>query len=159
MKRHLSTLALLLFAFTTILSTSCKKDEEEKPKTRDQILVGKKWQMKAATIDPSIQVGGGLTNNFYNQLPACVKDDFTTFNANGKFVDDEGTSKCVLSDPQTTQGDWLFNSDKTVITFTYGPGDSISWTIKSISDSEMVAEYQQEEGGTVYTITATFRPI
>jgi hypothetical protein len=159
MKKQFSILMLLLFVFTAIVSTSCKKDEDKKPKTREEMLVGKKWQIKAATVDPSITLPGGTTNNWYNQIPPCSKDDFVMFNSNGKFVDDEGGVKCSVNNPQTVQGDWLFNADKTVITLTYNPGETVSWTIKSLNDSELVGETQFDIGGTIYTITFTLRPI
>jgi len=160
MKKTTNYIFLLLIIVTIGIASSCKKDEETKPKTKEELLVGKKWQMKAATIDPSLPIdGGGTTTNLYNQLLPCIKDDFNQFNADGKVLEDAGGVKCTVDEPQTIQGNWLFNADKTIVTISYGAGDNESWKVLSLSESELKVEYQTDINGVVYTVTATFNKI
>ena len=166
MKKTTNFLLLILFVFSVGLTTSCKKDEE-KPKSKEELLTGKKWQVKTAIIDPSIPVSaGGTTTNLYNQIEPCFKDDYSVFNANGTFIDDAGGVKCDVGDAQTTSGTWLFNGDKTIVTLNYpaSGGDaafSMSFKILELSDSKLMYEIQDDylNNGTIYTITFTMQPI
>jgi hypothetical protein len=155
MLRKIQTLSLfvVLFAFA-----ACKKDKEEE--TREKLLTSGRWQVSAMTIDPGIPFGGVTITDYYNSTlyPACVKDDFVTFNANGTLVVDEGATKCDLSAPQTVSGTWTFNSDKTIITTTI-EGESSSVTILELTKSSMKGRYSEEIDGVQYNLTITYRKI
>lgn len=131
---------------------SCKKDDDP---TKKEMLVGKNWVMTAATIDPSLPVGGGTTNNLYNQLPACVKDDITRLSDDGKATFDEGATKCVVSAPQTTTGTWALSLDEKTVSITED-GETTSTTIKSLTSSKFEGTYQDQIDGVTYTISATW---
>ena len=96
----MKTLAVLMTALT-LLTTSCKKDDDVAP-DKTKILTSGSWQLSAMTVDPAIDWFGTPVTNVYSQLPACVKDDLAIFKTNGNVNYDEGASKCDPNDPQTS---------------------------------------------------------
>ena len=134
---------------------SCKKDDDP---TKKEMLVGKNWMLTAATIDPSIPlITGGTTNNLYNQLPPCTRDDIFRLSDDGKSTTDEGATKCAVSDPQTVTGTWVLSADEKTLTITEGT-QIVSYTIKSLSSSKFEASIQEDINGVIYTTTFTFEP-
>jgi|GEM_PF-6031391 len=76
--------ALSIKAFVAMLSllatfnmTSCKDDDVQPDQT--QLLTGGNWKLTAFTSDPAFEWFGTPVTNIYAQLPACIKDDLTTF--------------------------------------------------------------------------------
>lgn len=150
--RLLPVIAIVAFA---LLFTACKKDDD-KPLTREQILTSGKWKVTAITVDPAINFNGVMITDFYNSAfyPDCVKDNFSTFNANGTVIDDEGPTKCSTSDPQNVSGTWVFNSDKTIITLTYR-GESTSYNILEFTNNLIKTRYSEVIEGVQYNFTMT----
>lgn len=131
--------------------SSCNKDEDPAPtgsnKSNSEKLVGKNWKITAATLkDPS-----GATTDEYADMEACDKDDLYIYNANGTYVLDAGATKCDPNDPQTEPGVWSMNSGQTVIT-----QDGFEFTIKSMTETQMVLEFVIDLGGGDMTYTTTF---
>lgn len=146
-------IVILAWACLPFVFSSCKKDDDP---SKTELLTNKNWVMTAATVDPSIAVpGGGTTNNWYNQMAACLKDDIMNFKADKTFTLDEGASKCNVGDPQTLSGTWIFNPTETVVSITRN-GSTMSFTIKSLTGNKMVGSYQTVNGGVTYTVEETY---
>jgi hypothetical protein len=148
MNKNLFAIALFLMG-SLMLTTSCDKDDD--PMTNEDLIIGT-WRLSAFTVSPELPFIG---SNVYSQIPDCTKDDLSIFEDNGVFKVDEGASKCNPNDPQTITGSYTFNPDMTVLTINDG-SETESWDISEISDSQMVATYEESDTGVVYTYTLTF---
>ncbi|MGB3619646.1 MAG: lipocalin family protein [Catalinimonas sp.] len=145
--------SLIAVAVVTVGLAACNDDD---PQTNRELLVNKEWKAISGTVDPSFPTGsGGFTNNYFNLIPDCSKDDFEIYEEDGDYILDEGGTKCSTNDPQTIQGSWLLNSDETVITVS-GNGASISVDIVEISENKMTLEFQQDVNNTIFTVTAEY---
>jgi len=147
---------LLVIISAVVLFAGCKKDED---KTNKDMLVGKTWINTALTIDPPLQIGDITITDLFNQaFYACSKDDTQQFKSDGGYVFDEGASKCDPNDPQTVTGTWVMNPDMTVVTVT-AFGETMSYTIVSISDNQLKYTYSITEDGITYVFTGTAKPV
>lgn len=148
---------LFALALVGIAFTGCKKDKDETKADKTSMLAEKNWKMTAATIDPAIDWfgNGTLVTNLYAQLPACAKDDLTTFRKNGTVAFDEGATKCEPNDPQTRSGLWNFNTDQTIVSVTED-GETDSWEIIELTKDKLKVDYTIVDEGLTYTITSTF---
>ena len=149
-----SVMAILSIA---LASTSCELFEKDDDKDNDNVknkIVGT-WQLKSLTSDPAIDWFGTPVTNVFAQLPACVKDDLVIIQSNNTYLEDEGTSKCQPSAPQTVVGTWALNPAQTVISVSRD-GDTESWNLLNLGKTEFTAEYPIEEGGVTYTFKAVY---
>jgi hypothetical protein len=127
MKSKLISCCVVLFLF------ACKKDS--KPKSRTELLTTGSWHVSAYTVDPAIDFDGDGTDetNVYAVMDQCIKDDHTTFMANGTAELDEGATRCNVYDPQTTQLTWSFNQDETQLEV-----QGIQYLIETLTETQMV---------------------
>jgi hypothetical protein len=161
MKKHFQLFGILLFAMALVFS-SCKKDEDDNNNGNSTVdhLTSGAWKITAMMVDPGIDLGGGIViTDFFTMMPACSKDDLITFHSDGKIIFDEGATKCVPSDPQTTEGTWTLSGDNKTLTMKEPGEDDIVVTITEISSSMMKGTYTMDEdfgaGTQTYTITIT----
>jgi hypothetical protein len=140
---YLGDATLFLVAIMGVLFfTQCKKDKD-KPAggVNSSFLVGKKWQIKAITVTPGIDVGQPeLVTDLFSIMPACVKDNFTTYHADGTAVEDEAANKCAGT-AQTRTYNWKLKDDGTLEGTAI---DDFDGTYKAVKN-----------GDTKVTITAT----
>ncbi|MEM6264948.1 MAG: lipocalin family protein, partial [Bacteroidota bacterium] len=54
-------------------------------------------------------------------------------------------------------GTWTFNSDETILTTTDQDGITIVFTIKELSEDQLVIEDTEIDQGVTYTLTGTYR--
>jgi hypothetical protein len=110
---------LLLFSLAMLgIASACKKEEtQEVKKSKQAYLTTGTWRLVGFTISPGIVIGGTTVTDFYSNLPACEKDDFQQFFANGTALTDEGPTKCDASNPQQDPFTWAFNSSESEIIF------------------------------------------
>jgi len=143
--------SLLLLVTLTLTLGACKKDDD---KSNSEKLVDKNWNLTALTSDPAITFGGVSFTDLYAQSQDCDRDDLTIFKAGGTVNYDEGATKCSQSDPQTTTGTWVLNTDETVLTV-----DGESWTILELNDNQLKVKYTDDFFGNGFntTLTATFQ--
>lgn len=149
--------SLLLLA-GSLAFVSCEKDKDIDADQPDKILTSGTWKLTALTVDPAIDWFGTSVTNVYAQLPACSKDDLTTFQSNGTVKFDEGTSKCNTNDPQTVTALWALSNDQKTISVTMN-GETESWKINQLSKTTVQVDYEQEDedgSGLTYTFTATY---
>ena len=152
--RLASVMAILSIA---LASTSCELFDKDDDKDEDSVkakIVGT-WQLKSLTCDPAIDWFGTTVTNVFAQLPACIKDDLVIIQNNNTYLEDEGTSKCQNSDPQTVSGTWALNPAQTILSVSRD-GDTESWSLSNLGKSEFTAEYEIEDGGVTYTFKAVY---
>jgi hypothetical protein len=134
--KHISLFALaLIFLLGNLM---CDKDESS-PKL---LLTGKQWKLTAWTSTPPYEVEGEMITNIYTLLPDCALDDFTVFNTDGTFDRDEAEIKCNESNPQTITGNWLINSNQTILK-TEIEGSETEYLIIGISDDFLILNTQE----------------
>jgi hypothetical protein len=153
MKKPIQLAALLLIMAGVLPFQACKKDENNTPKTKTELITTGSWKMTAFTINPAIDfdLDGDTESNLFDILDGCAKDDFTTFKTNGTAEGNEGASKCDNADPQTYSLDWSFASNETKLNLDGDEYDLVELTATKlkISASFVVA-------GVTYTQELTF---
>jgi len=142
---------LLFSCCTALVLFSCKKDE--KSKTKAELLSNGSWHVTAYTVDPPIDWDGDGTDesNVYPLIEQCIKDDHTTFFANGTGELDEGPTKCDPNDPQTIPLSWEFDQSESQLTV-----QSIQYQIESLTESQMVLKEIEVVSSVTVTHTVTF---
>ncbi len=123
----------LFFVATALLFSSCGKD-----KTKTELLTGK-WKITDQTV-------AGV--NTFASTPACRKDDFITFLANGTVTGDEGATKCSASSPQTETLAWSWSSNETILVV---GGDAANLT--SLTETTLVLTTISSSSTRVSTLT------
>ena len=142
---------VVLFSAMQILSTSCSKDDDDPPasKTKTELLVKSSWKFSDA------KVSGVSVAAF---LQACQKDNVATFLAAGTGTADEGATKCDAADPQTTPFTWNFQTNETIL-FISTPlftGGNSSFTILSLTETELVVSQNMTISGSTQNVVITF---
>ena len=97
-------LAVIAIAIFTLTIASCKKEVVLTPK---ELLTAGSWKLIAET-DNGVDA--------YSSKAACEKDNFETYTTAGKYIVDEGATKCSAADPQTDGGDYTLSGDNKTIT-------------------------------------------
>ena len=145
MKTTLVTCCAILFLL------ACKKDKESKSKI--ELLTTGSWHVSAYTVDPAIDFDGDGTEetNVYAVMDQCIKDDHTTFMANGSAQLDEGATKCDPGDPQTISLTWSINQDETQLEV-----QGIEYLIESLTESQMILKEIEVISAVTVTHTVTF---
>lgn len=149
-----TTFALLstVFVCGTLLFSSCKKKDDPAPsdnRTGTEKIAGHAYKITDATTSYN-----GSTFNVYSSLPACQKDNTSTFNANLTTTDDEGATKCNSGDPQTTSGVWaLSNSDSQLL------WDGETYTVLQNDGSILKLKQVTTSGSTTYESVFTMTKI
>ena|SRR5688572_27177225 len=119
-----------------VLITACDKDDDEPTKT--ELLTSGSWKFNDGGID--IDNNGAIDLAFGpGTLPACLIDNSGTFNTNGTGVNDEGLTKCMPTDPQSTNFNWSFQSNETVLSISGSGvlGISGQFKVLDLTDSKL----------------------
>lgn len=146
MKTRIILLALVA-TFTITTFSSCKKDEHNPTPspapTKTDKLAAKSWYLQSMTTN-------GI--DYMSYMDACERDNITNFKTDGTYVIDEGYTKCVPSDPQTTTGVWEFveNDTKMVV------DKSDILTVDELTDSTLKVSNIFYEDGQKQTLKATY---
>ncbi|MGN7823959.1 hypothetical protein ACTJJB_27795 [Chitinophaga sp. 22536] len=127
-----------------LLFAHCKKDKQDNPKDPSfkEFLIGKKWQLSAYTANPGMDDGEGhVITDIYAVFPACMKDDFTEYFADGTGAEDEGATKCAAGNPQRRTFNWNLKADG---------------TLEGRGDDDFTGTYRAEKiSNTSYKVTGT----
>jgi len=125
-----SYLSLVVFLFATLLSFSCKKSDNSKPKTKTDLITQASWKFSSANA----QGVGDITA----QIPDCYKDNIYTFMSNGSGNVNESTNVCSPS----TAGPftWSFTNNETTlhISTTLFQGGSSDFTLITLNETSLV---------------------
>ncbi len=121
-----SVFILVAFAFATLTLTNCKKDDQ---KSFKDSLAGHWKSVEVKVADAN------LTNSSSFDL---------TLEASREFDLDFTTSLSGSSNTTSSNGDWLEDDTKQDVTLTFnGSGDTVTYDVKSIDDTQMQVEYIQ----------------
>lgn len=135
----------------------CKKD----PVSLVGALTSGKWNIVNARVSPSIGIvdnQGTITSNtsdLWSLWEDCRKDEAQTYFADGSF---EYFSNIPC--PNQSSGftaKWAFNEDETTITETYPDGSTFTFTVVSITDTELQLSTKEQFRNQLHTVTLTFR--
>lgn len=140
MKTLCRILAIVLV--TVLFFSACKKDDDNAPLSKTAILTSQQWRLVSVYTEPTIPMYYNLDSSeyvfgFYDSSEdssqvtylgdiydyysyffeyPCTMDNTRQYKNDNTFVDDEGGSKCVETDPQTNNGQWFLNEDNTEYT-------------------------------------------
>ncbi len=145
-------LKLLIFTCcVALILPACEKDD--KSKTRTELLTSGSWHVTAYTVDPAIDWDGDGTDesNIYAIMEQCIKDDYTTFTADGKGELDEGPTKCNDNDPQVTPLEWSFDQSEEQLTV-----QGTDYLIESLTESQLVVKEIEVISAVTVTHIVTF---
>ncbi len=141
-------------AFSILISAflvSCQKeDNTPPPKTKTELISQSTWKFSAATV------GGSDVSGF---LQTCQKDNILTFAATGGTGTlDEGPTKCNSGDPQTRPFTWNFLNNETelFISATLFTGGSSTFTLVTLTETQLVVSQVITVSGTAQTAIVTF---
>jgi Lipocalin-like domain len=139
-------------AFVLLAVTGCDKDDDDQPaaKTKTELITTSTWKFSSATV------GGSDVSAF---LQTCQKDNILTFVATGLTgTVDEGATKCNAGDPQTSPFTWSFASGETQVNIsaTLFTGGSSTFTLVSLSETQLVLSQNITVGGTTQNAVVTF---
>lgn len=154
-------LIILLVLGLVILTGSCKKDKEDDPKTKTELLTTGSWKFTAFTVDPPYPIFDdqgniiGTSDDVLGNMDDCSVNDIHSFKTDNTFTFDEGATKCDPADPQTISGTWLFKTDETVLSITQD-GYTQDNIILELTESVLKVKYTEVSASTNYTYTLTF---
>ncbi|WP_157547657.1 hypothetical protein [Hymenobacter sp. DG25A] len=128
--------------------TACKKDNDDnKPKTKTELLTAKNWRLSAAV--GSLTSGSSTySQDIFADMEPCQKDDFEKFSTDKTAILDQGATKCddMASDPQTQKVAWNFESDETKLKISeIGGGDSYTVDLVELTATTMIQKYTEKE--------------
>jgi len=148
-KRLISLISLLILV--AILHNSCSKEDNTPPaaKTKTELITKSSWKFSDA------KVGG---TSVAALLQTCQKDNVLTFLSAGTGTADEGATKCNSSDAQTSPYTWSFQSSETIlfVSTPFFTGGSSSFTIVSLTDTELVVSQNITVSGSTQNAVITF---
>jgi Lipocalin-like domain len=141
---------LVLIAF--LFFSSCTKKKDPEP-TKAQLLThAKGWKLTAFTGTSST----GVVTNLFSSFDTCESDNIITFQSSGAYNEDEGSTKCNASDPQTVEtGTWTLSSNDTILTIIPVGQDSQLATV-TITAATLSITLVDTSGSSPYTFVETF---
>jgi hypothetical protein len=143
MRKKITTFMVLAsFAFPFI---SCTKKDFTAPKSKSQLLTRSEWYF--AKYEEKTDNNPWIDNSV--SIPACGKDNYFRFQINNILIVDEGRTKCIPSDPQTSSSPYRFAEGNTKIIITLNTGE-LSYTIEQLDDRELSYWTSYDSGGTTY---------
>lgn len=127
---------------------SCKKDE----KTTIEILASHPWKLSAATINPGVvnPANGSVLSDMLAILGTCLSDNVYSFTSDGKFIEDEGPTKCDLTDPQTNSGNLNLSDDGKTATV-----DGVLFNFEEVSEDKVVYTFNANVNNTAQIVRFT----
>ena len=148
-KKHF--LYVILLCGIMAANINCSKDDDDNPapKTKTELLTTGSWKFSEA------KVGGTSVAAF---IQPCQKDNILTFLAAGTGIAAEGALKCNASDPDNYSFDWSFQTNETVlfVSTTFFAGGSSTFTIVSLTETELVLSQMISLGSAPQTAEITF---
>ena len=150
----------LLLTGIALLCTNCHKSSDPTPPiqpSRVELLTQHAWRESAATYTVT-ENGITTTRDIYAQLPACRRDNFTKYNVDRSYTNDEGATLCDPADPQVRTSTWDFFSNESE--FVYAPNSpfTILYQIKTLNATTFSIERSSTAQGRTetyaYTLTA-----
>jgi hypothetical protein len=139
-----SNLFLIFALIATIVCTiGCKKETVTAAVVEDAktLLTSGKWKLTG-------QSSSGQDS--FGTLDACTKDNLETYTTDGKFVIDEGSTKCDSDDPQTQTLSYILSADNKTLKLKDGD-DVLDFKILELSKTTLKTE--SLDLNTIFTYT------
>jgi len=135
----------------TCLITACSKDE----KTTIEILNAHTWKLSAATVSPGITnpANGSLITDLLAIVGSCLADNTYSFTLDGKYVEDEGPTKCDPTDPQLSTNTLNLSADGKTFT-----ADGVLYTFETVSENKIVFTFSATVNASNQTVKFTLIP-
>ncbi|WP_158850827.1 hypothetical protein [Algibacter sp. L1A34] len=150
---------LITIICASISLTSCSEEESSKLSSESEMLTAKSWVVQSKIVEPSINLGGIEISDITVLDSDEVKSYSFKFDSDGTLVVTDLSEEIII---ETT---WVFNSDKTQLTF----GDPLIYnypivgdiglsTIKitSLTSSKMIGTIPAFYDDINYVVTITF---
>lgn len=142
-------LLLATLAVTCVFS-ACKKDED-KPKSKGDLLMAKSWRMTAQTE----AVGAAAATDTFSGDEDCSKDDLLKFMQNGVALLDEGPTKCDPNDPQSFPANWALSDNDSKLTLTIFIG-AVTYDVEQLTSDKMILVERDTDNGVTTVTRSTF---
>jgi hypothetical protein len=149
------TLSLTALLCATLILSSCKKKKDD-PAPADNSsaaisqLAGHSYSLTAFTS----KLNGAAATDEYAKLESCLKDNFTTFNADFTTTEDEGATKCDPADDQVITDTWLISNNGSTLIY----GDE-AYTILENNGTVLKISLTQTSGPSTAEIVLTLTKI
>jgi hypothetical protein len=92
----------------SIMLLSCSKPTDDN--SRQDALTTGTWKLTGYMTD--YNKDGVYEEDTYAMLGGCEKDNIYTFQVGGNGIRDEGLTKCISSNPQTSTFSWSFTDNQ-----------------------------------------------
>lgn len=117
LKIILLSLAVFFIAFTLSNCVTETASPSGNDRSLGDILTDGSWEQYDYLVNDTSK---------WDDIGACYKDDYNTYEPNGEFIYDNGALKCYPTDSQTYKGHWSFsnNEQEFVSTLLGGPDTS-----------------------------------
>lgn len=143
--------------FLTLLA--CKKKEDDPapaPKKSDKtiFLTAGEWIFSSVKADPPFD-----TVQRANTIPNCEKDNIFVFLTDGNGSEDEGVTKCEVSDPQNVGFKWSWENMESELMIIYNASqDTVLLQGVTINETTFSGKIELIElAGVVYFQTYTYK--
>lgn len=150
----LKTLALMGAVCTSVVFTSCKKDDDKKETETTPSIVGT-WKITAQTITTNF---GGMesTQDMYADMEPCQKDDLIKFGEDKTVTTSPGATKCDPSEPASeSAGKWELISNNTKLRL-IDQGDTSVADVLTLNATTLSIKESESFQGATYSTKLTF---
>jgi hypothetical protein len=148
--KHLLLLPALALACTL---TACKKDEE-KPKSKTELLTARNWRI-TADLRTSTSGSQTTTTDAYAAYPPCLKDDYVKYSTNHQVEFNRGALQCA-NEPQSQTSNWEFNADETRLTISAPPSSVATYEVLELTAETMKLRVSSNNQGVTNTQDVSF---
>ena len=133
---------------------SCNKDDDDRVKTKTELITSGSWKLTAYTSNPAYDwYGSGVyATDILAALNPCEADGFDTYKINGILEINEGSLKCDPMNPQIFTASWAFADNESKIIY-----DGIDeYILVELTETTMRLRSTFVENGITYTHYETF---
>lgn len=109
---------IVLSLLSTIMITSCSKEEGSTVVSNTTLLTQKSWKFETYGLDEN---NNGVIEQTESDMQSCEADDIFAFNANGMGSLAYGTIACSPDDPATVNFNWSFTNNETELAIFAAP--------------------------------------
>ncbi|GEO02787.1 hypothetical protein AAE02nite_04510 [Adhaeribacter aerolatus] len=148
--------SLLVMLVLVLVFVGCEKDND--PPSNSELIVGKDWKITNYLVTENTSPPYDLFTT--PSVTNCTRDDIYKFSSDGKYMIDEGATRCYQNDPQIYQeGTWVIADNILKWTYPYQRGHfTETYTILELTPKQMVLERTFTEQGYNYVLKITYVP-
>ncbi|MGV3588044.1 MAG: lipocalin family protein [Adhaeribacter sp.] len=150
--RNFNSLLVIILSLLTLVS--CQKDND--PPSNSELIIGKNWLITNYLVTEDKRPSYDLFA--MPNITICTKDDIYKFSSDGKYIIDEGATRCFQNDPQIYQeGTWVIADNILKWTYAFQRGHfTETYTILELTPKQMVLERTFSEQGINYVLKITY---